>query len=504
MTVTGPDIHGTGSAPGPRHARGSGCSGSGSRPTGPSSTACEERRRGYQRGIEERRGGSGREGRLGGTRRHSPGGPRRRRRARRRRRPQLLLVLRGDVRDIVPGAARACRRRTRRSCVLNLQPTRTLDYEAMTAPANGSRTAPHAASRRSRAPWHAPPFPTTTVTGTLLDERPWLGTPCASGWTPRAPYTPCGRARIGFLGHTYPGMLDMYSDFTQVHAQIGRTRRGARDRRPGRPCRVGGDRRAIEREGSRDPRASSIFADAGTDPIAGRRSRPRSSTGRPASQSDSTGSSRTSSCDGTHLLLPRRRRQRRRARWARALIVGNSLLTARGVPTAGEGDLKTNIGRCSCSTGSGPAGRTPSSTRLDFDDGLHPDGPRRSRPSRDRGRDGPLLRALALYHGKRGAGPLDRDRRSDHGPVTILGLTQTARRATQAARRRRESRSPGDDLPHRQHELAASVSLESPPPSSTIGAPEGPTHHVALGVGHVAPEVRRVASLFDLPYAEVG
>src|SRR4029079_12238702 len=28
-------------------------------------------------------------------------------------------------------------------------------------------------------------------------------------------------ARIGFLGHTYPGMLDMYSDFTQVHAQTG-------------------------------------------------------------------------------------------------------------------------------------------------------------------------------------------------------------------------------------------------------------------------------------------
>src|SRR6202043_2701299 len=28
-------------------------------------------------------------------------------------------------------------------------------------------------------------------------------------------------ARFGFLGHTYPGMLDMYSDFTQHHAQTG-------------------------------------------------------------------------------------------------------------------------------------------------------------------------------------------------------------------------------------------------------------------------------------------
>ena len=33
---------------------------------------------------------------------------------------------------------------------------------------------------------------------------------------------------------------------------------------------------------------------------------------------------------------------------------------------------------------------------------------------------------------------------------------------------------------------------------------EGPTHHVALGVGHVAGEVRKVASMLDLEYAEVG
>jgi len=29
------------------------------------------------------------------------------------------------------------------------------------------------------------------------------------------------RARFGFLGYTYPGMLDMYSDFTAVSGQLG-------------------------------------------------------------------------------------------------------------------------------------------------------------------------------------------------------------------------------------------------------------------------------------------
>jgi L-arabinose isomerase len=32
----------------------------------------------------------------------------------------------------------------------------------------------------------------------------------------------------------------------------------------------------------------------------------------------------------------------------------------------------------------------------------------------------------------------------------------------------------------------------------------GPTHHVALGVGHVAREVRNVARLLDLDFAQVG
>ena len=33
---------------------------------------------------------------------------------------------------------------------------------------------------------------------------------------------------------------------------------------------------------------------------------------------------------------------------------------------------------------------------------------------------------------------------------------------------------------------------------------EGPTHHVALGVGHRLQELRRVAALLDLPFAEVA
>jgi L-arabinose isomerase len=103
--------------------------------------------------------------------------------------------------------------------VLNLQPTRTLDYEAMTTAewlANCSACCvPEIAGALTRAGIRY-----RTLTGTLLDGDP--------AWDALAEWLDAARAvhdlrgaRIGFLGHTYPGMLDMYSDFTQVHAQTG-------------------------------------------------------------------------------------------------------------------------------------------------------------------------------------------------------------------------------------------------------------------------------------------
>src|SRR6185437_12072516 len=62
--------------------------------------------------------------------------------------------------------------------------------------------------------------PYRTVTGTLLDGDPaW---DAIRDWVEAtAAVQGLRAARFGFLGHTYPGMLDMYSDFTQVHAQTG-------------------------------------------------------------------------------------------------------------------------------------------------------------------------------------------------------------------------------------------------------------------------------------------
>ena len=52
-------------------------------------------------------------------------------------------------------------------------------------------------------------------------RRARVGEDRAPGCARPASRARCAAPRIGFLGHTYPGMLDMYSDFTAVHAQLG-------------------------------------------------------------------------------------------------------------------------------------------------------------------------------------------------------------------------------------------------------------------------------------------
>ena len=199
---------------------------------------------------------------------------------------------RGDLRDLEHGAAGRCRPPRCRCVLLGLQPTRASTTRTST-PASGSPTARPAACRSSPARSRARGIPYDTVAGTIDDdERAWakIGAWVRAAGAARA----LRRSRIGFLGHTYPGMLDMYSDFTTVHAQIGAhvevleiddlgARVAAAERRRGR-----GEGRA---------RSATMFDVR--RPVGRPDRRPdrgrRSSTGRRASRSASTRSSPTSS-----------------------------------------------------------------------------------------------------------------------------------------------------------------------------------------------------------------
>jgi L-arabinose isomerase len=377
--------------------------------------------------------------------------------------------------------------------VLNLQPTRTLDYESMTTGewlANCSACCvPEIAGAFTRAR-----IPYRTVTGTLLDGdvawdvlREWLDAAAA--------VRSLRGARIGFLGHTYPGMLDMYSDFTQVHAQTGAHVEVLEiDDLVERV--ESADARAVEAKGA-EIRETFDLADAGVDPIAAEITpdvfdwSARVAVGLDTLVEDFE-------LDGLTYYY-RGLGENIAERVAAGLIVGNSLLTARGIPASGEGDLKTCLAMLLMDR-LGAGGSYTEFYALDFDEGfvlMGHDGPGHLAIAEGR----PVARALKLYHGKSGAG-LSIEMKVRLGPVTILGMTQTAdgRLKLVAAE--------GESIPGPTFRIGNTNSRIkfSCGPTEFFDAwcAEGPTHHVALGVGHQLPRVRKLADLLGLELAVVG
>jgi L-arabinose isomerase len=377
--------------------------------------------------------------------------------------------------------------------VLNLQPTRTLDYEGMTTGewlANCSACCvPEIAGAFTRAR-----IAYRTVTGTLLDGDPaWE---VLREWLEAASAVRSLRAaRIGFLGHTYPGMLDMYSDFTQVHAQTGAHVEVLEIEDLVERVESASDDE-VGRKGE-EIRATFDLADAGVDPIAAEITpevfdwSARVAVGLDRLVDDFELDGLTYYYRGVGGNVAER--------VTAGLIVGNSLLTARGVPASGEGDLKTNVAMLLLDR-LGAGGSYTEFYALDFEEGfvlMGHDGPGHLAIAEGR----PVARALKLYHGKSGAG-LSIEMKVRLGPVTILGVTQTADGRLKLVAAEGESiAGPTFRIGNTNSRIRF-----APGPTDFFDAwcAEGPTHHVALGVGHQLTRVRKVADLLGLELAVVG
>jgi L-arabinose isomerase len=377
--------------------------------------------------------------------------------------------------------------------LLGLQPTATLDYEHVDTGewlANcAACCVPELAGAFTRAR-----IPYDTVAGTIDgDERAWAK---IAAWVRAAGVAASlRRARIGFLGHTYPGMLDLYSDFTAVHAQLGAHVEVLEiDDLGARVAQATDAERAAKED---EIRAMFDFADPSDDPIAG----PIADDQLDWAVRVAVGLDRLVAdfeLDGLTYYY-RGLDGNEAERLGAGVIVGNSLLTARGVPTAGEGDLKTNIAQLVLDR-LGAGGSYTEYYALDFDEGfvlMGHDGPGHVAIAQER----PVLRALKLFHGKRGAG-LSVEFKVRYGPITILGVTQTADGALKLVAAEGES-IPGATF--RIGNTNSRLRFASPPAEFfERWCAEGPTHHVALGVGHRVEELRLVAALLDLPFTVVA
>ncbi|ADD42949.1 L-fucose/L-arabinose isomerase family protein [Stackebrandtia nassauensis] len=185
-------------------------------------------------------------------------------------------------------------------------------------------------------------------------------------------------------------------------------------------------------------------------------------------------------------------------RLAAGMILGASLLTARGIPAAGEYELRTSLAMLIADR-LGAGGSFTELQALNFRDGvveMGHDGPAHLAISNGR----PLLRGLGVYHGKRGWG-VSVELDVAHGPVTLLGVGQTR----DGSYRLIAAEGNIVDGPlMRIGNTTSRVDFGRDPGEWTDDwSASGVGHHWALAVGHRVGELRCTAELQGLELVEV-
>jgi L-arabinose isomerase len=292
--------------------------------------------------------------------------------------------------------------------------------------------------------------------------------------------------RLGVMGHYYNGMLDIYSDLTQQcasfggHIEIFELDELAALRRevpPDQiPARVADLREAfdVQSDCSETELERAARTSVALDLLVERRQ-----LGSLAYYYQGTGNAENEDTISS-------------------IILGNSLLTARGVPAAGEMEIK-NVQAMKIMDSFGVGGSFTEYYAIDFKDDvvlMGHDGPGHITIA-----DGKTkVRPLKVYHGKVGRG-LSVEMSVKHGPVTLLSVVET-----------RDGRL---KLLAAEGESVAGPILEIGNTNSryrfSIGArrfvndwnAHGPAHHCAIGVGHIMGKLRKLAALLGIEIAAV-
>ncbi|MEI7026045.1 hypothetical protein [Paenibacillus sp. y28] len=174
-------------------------------------------------------------------------------------------------------------------------------------------------------------------------------------------------------------------------------------------------------------------------------------------------------------------------------ILGHSLLTARGIPCAGEGDLKTAVAMKICDI-LGTGGSYSEIVVVDYADQailLGHDGPFPIAIS-----DGkPVLRGMGLYHGKQGTG-IWVEAKVKSGPITALNVTQTGEGRLKLIIS--EGESTDGEMMKIGNTMTPVRFREHPDLHMEKWFREAPTRHCALSLGHNASEFSKVADLLQL------
>ena len=377
--------------------------------------------------------------------------------------------------------------------IVALQPTKAMDYANgttfMQLEHDNQTSLPEICNALARANLHL----SGMVIGTLYDDvKAWER---VVDWCKVARVIATVRnARIGVMGHVYEGMLDMNSDPTMFDAFFGmHCEHIELDDLQVCVDEVTPDELSHKLE---EINALFDFPEPGSDPIAG-----------PAKPEDVEWAAKVA-C-GLDKLIERFKltglayyyrglNGNAYEKLGASLTIGSSLLTGQGVPVAGELDIKNCLAMLivdRLEAGGSFAEIHPcdfeNDTVLVGHDGPHHVGVAEGRP---------VLRGLTVYHGKRGAG-IGVEFQIKQGPVTWVALSQTYNGRFKFIVAEGETRAGA--IPPTGN---TNTHCFLPPDLRTFienWSMAGPTHHFALGVGHIAHLIEDLAHCWGIEYVNV-
>lgn len=292
--------------------------------------------------------------------------------------------------------------------------------------------------------------------------------------------------RLGLMGHYYGGMLDIYSDLTQQcahfggHIEIIEVEELAALRREVKPSEVS---RRVKKfktsfEVQPDCPEDELVRSARTS-VALDRLVEAHQLGSMAYYYKGVGSTENEDAISS-------------------IILGTSLLTARGVPVAGEYEVK-NVQAMKIMDSFGVGGSFTEYYAVDYNDDvllMGHDGPGHLAIAEGRTK----VRPLNVYHGKTGSG-LSIEMSVKHGPVTLLSVVQTIDGKLKFLV------AEGESVPGPILEIGNTNSRYRFPIGTRSFQNEwnrhGPAHHCAIGLGHISSKLKKLAALLGMDCTRV-